>query len=118
MVPRLDESAEKRRATRVGHGAPWLTPLLTQCGWAVLRSRGTYLQAQFFRLRARQGPKKAVIAIAPSILTAVYHMLKNHVPYHELGSDHSVKRDPARIATKLAQRIKDLGDDVQYSVAA
>jgi transposase len=118
MVPRLDESAGKRRSTRVRHGAPWLKPVLTQCGWAASRSRGTYLQAQFFRLKARRGPKKAVIAVAASILTAVYHMLKNHAPYQDLGPDYFVKRDPARIAAKLAQRIKDLGYEVQYSAAA
>jgi transposase len=118
MVPRLDESAGKHRSTRLRHGAPWLKPVLAQCGWAASRSKGTYLQAQFFRLRARRGPKKAVIAVAASILTAVYHMLKKHTPYHDLGPDHFVKRDPARIAAKLAQRIKDLGYDVQYSAAA
>jgi transposase len=118
MVPRLDESAGKQRSTRVRHGAPWLKPVLTQCGWGASRSRGTYLQAQFFRLKARRGPKKAVIAVAASILTAVYHMLKNPAPYQDLGPDYFVKRDPARIAAKLAQRIKDLGYDVQYSAAA
>jgi transposase len=118
MVPRLDESAGKRRSTRVRYGAPWLKPVLTQCGWAASRSKGTYLQAQFFRLKARRGPKKAVIAVAASILTAVYHMLKNHAPYQDLGPDYFVKRDPARIAAKLAQRIKDLGYQVQYSAAA
>jgi transposase len=119
MIPRLDESAGKRRSTRIRHGAPWLKPVvLTQCGWAASRSRGTYLQAQCFRLRARRGPKKAVIAVTASILTAVYHMLKNHVPYQDLGPDYFVKRDPTRIAAKLTQRIKDLGYDVQYSAAA
>jgi transposase len=76
VVPRLDESAGKRRSTRVRHGAPWLKPVLAQCGWTASRAKGTYLQAQFYRLKARRGPKKAVIAVAASILTAVYHMLK------------------------------------------
>jgi transposase len=118
MVPRLDESAGKRRSTRIRHGAPWLKPVLAQCGWAAARSKGTYLQAQFYRLKARRGPKKAVIAVAASILTAVYHMLKDGTSYQDLGHDHFVKRDAARIAAKLAQRIKDLGYDVQYSAAA
>jgi transposase len=69
MVPRLDESAGKHRSTRARHGAPWLKPVQAQCGWAASRSRGTYLQAQFFRLRARCGPNKAVIAVAASILS-------------------------------------------------
>ena len=59
-----------------------------------------------------------MIAVAASILTAIYHMLTNHVPYHDLGPDHFVKRDVAATAAKLAQRIKDLGYDVQYSAAA
>jgi len=118
VVPRLDESAGKRRSTRVRHGAPWLKPVLAQCGWAASRAKGTYLQAQFYRLKARRGPKKAVIAVAASILTAVYHMLKNHMSYQDLGPDHFVKRDAARIAAKLARRIKDLGYDVKYSLAA
>lgn len=118
MVPRLDESAGKRRSTRVRHGAPWLKPVLAQCGWAAARSKGTYLQTQFLRLKARRGPKKAVIAVAASILTAVYHMLKNQVPYQELGPDHLVKRDAARTAARLARRFKELGYDVQYKAAA
>jgi transposase len=66
---------------------------------------GTYLQAQFFRLKARRGPKKAAIAVAASILTAAYHMLKEGTFY----------QDPRR---KLALRTKDLGYDVQYQAAA
>ena len=96
VVPRLDESAGKRRSTRVRHGAPWLKPVLVQCAWGAARAKGTYLQAQFFRLKARRGPKKAAIAVAASILTAVYHMLKDGTFYQDLGADYLVKRDPAR----------------------
>ena len=114
VVPRLDESAGKRRSTRVRHGAPWLKPVLVQCAWGAARARGTYLQAQFFRLKARRGPKKAAIAVAASILTAVYHMLKDGTFYQELGADYLVKSDAATTVAKLARRIKDLGFDVQY----
>ena len=118
VVPRLDQSADKRRSTRVRHGAPWLKPVLVQCAWGAVRAKGTYLQAQFFRLKARRGPKKAAIAVAASILTAVYHMLKDGTFYQDLGSDYLVKRDVAKTAAKLARRIKDLGFDVQYRAAA
>ena len=118
VVPRLDESAGKRRSTRVRHGAPWLKPVLVQCAWGAARAKGTYLQAQFFRLKARRGPKKAAIAVAASILTAVYHMLKDGTFYQDLGADYLVKRDPARTVAKLARRIKDLGFDVQYRATA
>ena len=73
LTPRLDESAGKRRSTRLTKGAPWLKPVLVQCALAAARAKNTYLQAQFLRLKARRGPKKAAIAVAPSILTAVYH---------------------------------------------
>jgi len=118
LVPRLDESAGKRRSTRVRKGAPWLKPVLVQCAWGAARTKGTYYQAQFFRLKARRGPKKAAIAVAASLLTAVYHMLKNGTFHQDLGANFFVKRDKVRIATKLANRIKDLGYDVSFTPAA
>lgn len=118
LVPRLDESAGKRRSTRVRKGAPWLKPVLVQCAWAAGRTKATYYQAQFFRLKARRGPKKAAIAVAASLLTAAYHMLKDGTFHHDLGTDFLVKRDKARIAARLANRIKDLGYDVSFTAAA
>src|SRR5207248_7248349 len=96
LVPRLDESAGKRRSTRLRHGAPWLKPVLVQCAWGAARSKGTYYRAQFHRLKARRGPKKAAIAVAASILTAAYHMLKDGTFHQDLGPDHVTKRDTAR----------------------
>ena len=77
LCPRNDESAGKRRSTRMRKGAPWLKTTLIQCAWAAARKKDSYLQAQFHRLRARRGAKKAIGAVAASILTAAYHMLKN-----------------------------------------
>jgi transposase len=75
LVPRLDESAGKRRSTRVKKGVPWLKPVLVQCAWAAARKKNSYFQAQFLRLKARRGAKKAAVAVAASILTTAYHML-------------------------------------------
>jgi transposase len=108
LVPRLDESAGKRRSTRVRKGAPWLKPVLVQCAWGAARSKGTYYQAQFFRVKARRGPKKAAIAVAASLLTAAYHMLKNGTFHQDLGADFVVKRDKARVATKLTSASRTL----------
>jgi transposase len=118
LVPRLDESAGKRRSTRVRKGAPWLKPVLVQCAFAAARKKNSYLQAQFYRLKARRGPKKAAIAVAASILTAAYHMLKDGTFYCDLGAQHLVKRNTAKTVAKLAQRIKDLGYEVHYQAAA
>jgi transposase len=118
LVPRLDESAGKRRSTRVKKGAPWLKPVLVQCAWGAARAKGTYYQAQFLRLKARRGPKKAAVAVAASILTAAYHMLKDGTFHQDRGADVLAASDKARLAAKLANRIRNLGYDVQYQVLA
>jgi transposase len=118
LAPRLDESAGKRRSTRIKNGAPWLKPTLVQSGWAATRKKNTYLQAQFLRLKARRGPKKAVIAVAASILTIVYHMLRDGTYYRDLGPEYFARRNPAKLAAKLANRIRNLGYQVEISAAA
>ncbi len=109
LCPRNDESAGKRRSTRLRHGAPWLKTTLVQCAWAAARKKGGYLQAQFQRLRARRGPKKAICAVAASILTAAWHMLRNGTLWRDLGSDHFHKRAPEQQAQRLARQITKLG---------
>lgn len=118
LVPRLDESAGKRRSTRVRKGAPWLKPVLVQCAWGAARTKNSYFQAQFRRLKARAGPKKAAVAVAASILTTAYHMLADGTCYQDLGPDHFARRDPARAAAKLANRIRSLGYEVDIRAAA
>lgn len=118
LCPRLDESAGKRRSRRARKGAPWLKPVLVQCAWAAVRSKNSYLRAQFFRIKARRGPKKAIVAVAASMLTAIYHMLSDGTPYRDPGPDFFATRNPARTATRLAQRIRDLGYDVELRAAA
>jgi transposase len=77
LCPRNDESAGKRRSNRLRKGAPWLKTMLLRCAWAAVKKKGSYLQAQFYRIKARRGPKKAIMAVAASILTAIYHRLKD-----------------------------------------
>ena len=85
---------------------------------ASLNSPLCYFQAQFLRLKSRSGPKKAAIAVAASILTTAYHMLADGTCYHDLGNDHFTRRDPARVAQKPADRIRNLGYQVDIKVAA
>jgi len=118
LVPRLDESAGKRRSTRIKKGAPWLKPVLVQCAWAAARKKSSYFQAQFLRLKARHGVKKAAVAVAASILTTVYHMLGDGTCYHDLGPQHFARRDPDKAAARLANRIRNLGYHVEIRPAA
>ena len=118
LCPRMDESAGKRRSTRLRKGAPWLKPVLVQCAWGAARTKQTYTQVQFLRLKARRGPMKAVVAVAATILTAAYYILRDGVSYRELGPDHFVERDRSRVAHRLARRIQELGYEITIKRAA
>ena len=96
-------------------GAPWLKTTLVQCAWAAARKKASYLQAQFHRLRARRGAKKAIGALAASILTTVYHMLISGDLYHDLGPDHFDKRGKGRQIHRLVSRLQNLGYAVQIT---
>ena len=115
LCPRNDESAGKRRSTRMRKGAPWLKTTLVQCAWAASRKKASYLQAQYHRLRARRGPRKAVCAVAASILTAAYHMLKDGTAYRDLGPDHFDRRTKEVQARRLVRRLADLGYAVELT---
>jgi transposase len=118
FCPRNDESAGKRRSNRMRKGAPWLKTTLIQCAWAATRKNGSYLQAQFRRLRARRGAKKAICAVAASILTAAYHMLKDGTLYHDLGPDHFDHRAKTVQTRRLLTRLQKLGYAVQITPLA
>ena len=118
MCPRNDESAGKRRSTRTRKGSPWLKTALVTAAWAAVRAKDTYLQAQFLRLRARRGAKKAILAIAASMLTAMWHMLKDGVEYRDLGADHFSRRNHMQQIQRLIRRLNDLGCDIQINTQA
>jgi transposase len=103
MCPRNDGSAGKRRSTRTRKGSPWLKTALVTAAWAAVRVKNGYLQAQFLRLRSRRGAKKAILAVAASMLTAIWHMLKHGVEYRPrcrpLHPARSLQSHPAARAT-------------------
>jgi len=109
LSPRNDESAGKRRSTRMRKGSPWLKTTLIQCAWAAKRKKGSYLQAQFLRLKSRRGPQKAICAVAASILTAAYHMSKDGTLYQDLGADHFKRRSKTTQTQRLVKRLQHLG---------
>ena len=113
LCPKLDESAGKHRSVRIRKGAPWLKTSLISAAWAAVRTKHTYLRAQFARLKARRGAKKAIVAVAASMLTAAFHIIRDRVVYRELGADHFTKRDPAKAAKRLLKRLEGLGYAVE-----
>lgn len=117
LCPRLDESAGRKRSTRVRKGAPWLKTVLVQAARAAARKRESYPRAQYLRLKARRGPGKALLAVAASMLTAAYHMLKNGVEYRDLGPLH-YESDKQLQVKRLLRRLKGLGVDITVNPAA
>jgi len=118
LCPRLDESAGKRRSRRTRQSAPWLKTTLVQIAWPASRKKESYFHAQFLRLKSRRGPKKAIVAVAASMLTDVYYMLRDGVEFRDLGSQYFTQRDKSRITKRLLQRLHDLGVDVEVKNAA
>jgi len=112
LCPANHESAgqQKRRGTRKGN--PYLKAMLVATAISASRTKGTYLRDKFHRLKARMGPKKAAVAIAHKILTAVFHMLQRAVAFTDLGADYLDRIDKHRTAKRLVRRLDALGYDV------
>jgi transposase len=118
LCPRNDESAGRRRSNRLRKGAQWLKTTLVQCAQAAKNKKGSYCQAQYLRLRSRRGPQKAICAVAASILTAIYHMLKNGTVYQDLGADHFNRRSKITQTQRLVKRLEHLGYAVEIQPLA
>jgi len=112
LCPSQNESAGKRKRTRLRKGAPWLKTALIQCAWAAENAKNSYYRAQFLRLKARRGPQKAICAVAASILTAIYHMLRDGTVHQDLGADYFDRRSPEAKVGRLVRQIAKLGYQV------
>jgi len=117
LCPGQNESAGKRKSSRLRKGAPWLKTMLVQCAWAAKRKTDSYYRAQFYRLQSRRGPQKAICAVAASILTAIYHMLKDGTEHRDLGADYFDRRQPERKAKRLVAQLAKLGFTAQLQPA-
>lgn len=118
LCPRLDESAGKRRSTRIRKGAPWLKPVLVQSALAAGRKKDSSFKTRYHGLKGRVGPKKAAVAVAAALLRVVYHMLKDGTFYQDLGANYRRPKNPGRTASNLAKRIRALGYHVDIRLAA
>jgi transposase len=113
LCPGQNESAGKRKSSRLRKGAPWLKTALVQCAWSAVKKKGSYYKAQFNRLRSRRGPKKAICAVAASMLTAIYRMLTDGVEHHDLGGDYFDRRSTDIKAKRLVAQLTKLGFQVE-----
>jgi transposase len=112
MCPGNNESAGKRKSGRTTKGSRWLRQVLTQAAWAASHTKDTYLAAQYRRLAARRGKKRALVAVGHTLLVIIYHVLKGGGTYQELGGDFLDRLEPERLTRQLVQRLEKLGHQV------
>jgi transposase len=117
LCPRMDETAGKRRNTRIRKGGTWLKPVLVQAAWNAVRTKKSYLRAKYLRLKSRRGAKKAIVAVAASMLRAIWHILSTGSCYQDLGPDYQAV-DKEKLARRLCRRLEQLGYKVTLPVAA
>ena len=118
ICPGNDESAGKRRSGRTRHGNRWLRAILVQAAWAAIKVKGGYFGAQFRRLAKRRGEKRAIIAVAHSLLTVIYHVLRDGTVYEDLGADYFDRLAPQRHVRYHLRRLAELGYAVTFAPAA
>jgi transposase len=112
ICPGNEESAGRRLRTAIRHGNRWLCRTLTEAAWAASHCKDSYFTAQYRRLAARRGKKRALLAVGHSILVIFYHVLKNGVEYKDLGRDYFDRLDPERLCRYLVKRLEALGHEV------
>jgi len=112
ICPGNNETAGKRKSGTTRNGNRWARKALCEAAWAASKTKATYLQAQFRRLAAIRGSKRAIIAVASTILTIGYHMLKQGTTYRELGGNYFDKRNLLRTTRRLVKRLQALGHTV------
>ena len=108
----MNESAGKKRSTKTRKGSRWLRQTMVQAAWAASHAKKTYLAAQYRRLAPRRSRKRALIALAHTILGIVYHVLKNGTVYADLGPDYFERRNTERLTRQLVDRLERLGHKV------
>jgi len=118
LCPGNNESAGKRHGGKTRKGSPWLRAALVEAAKAAGRSKKTYLGAQYRRIAARRGAKRAAVAVAHSILVSVYYILTRHEPYRELGVAYFDERDRQAVERRLVKRLQGLGYEVSLRPVA
>ncbi len=117
LCPGNHESGGKRRAESIGPGNRWLRPALVEAAWAASRTKHSYLSAQYRRLASRKGAKRAAIAVAHSILTIIYHLIRDGTTYEDLGATYFDKRAKGKVLAQSVRRIEQLGYRVTVEAA-
>jgi len=117
VCPGSNESAGKRKSGKTTKGSRWLRSALCQAAWAASRTKRSYFRSQYRRLVGRRGKKRALVAVGPSLLVVIYHVLLTGRPYQDLGIDYFDKLDAARIVKSHVRRLESLGYKVTLATS-
>jgi transposase len=117
VCPGNDQSAGKRRSGRTRKGSKWLDLALKEAAMSAANTNGSYLQAQYRRLKPRVGHGRALGAVKHSILCAVWHMLQTGELYKDLGGEYFRHRNPERQTRRLVAQLEALGHSVTLQEA-
>ena len=113
LSPGSRESAGKKMPVATRRGSYWLRVFLVEAAWAAIRTRGTFWAWKYRSLVGRLGPNQALVAIARRILVAVYYILRDHVPYREVGPSYAPAADVERRIKRLVAQLRSCGQDVE-----
>ena len=118
ICPGNNESAGKRRSGKTRPGNRWLRRAICEAAWASAHSKNTYLSVQFKRLALRRGSKRALIAVAHTILVIAWHVLSRNCDYQDLGADFFDRGHEQQLTKRLVRRLEQLGHNVNLTPAA
>jgi transposase len=118
LCPGNNESAGKQYSGRTRSGNVWLKRILCQTAWAASHTRGCYFAAQFHRLAAKRGKKRAIVAVAHSLLMTIYSMLKHQTAYQDLGTDYFDKINTEGLKRFCIRKLEAMGHHVVLEPAA
>ncbi len=109
ICPGNNQSGGKRRSSSIGHGNQSLRGSLVEAAQSAVRVKDSYFAALYHRVKARRGPKRALVAVAHAILVVIYHMLKDGTVYQDMGSDYFDRLDREAILKRTVRRLENLG---------
>ena len=109
LCPGNNESAGKRKSGRTSVRSHPFKTILIEVAWAAVKKKGSYYRAKYFKLKARRGPKKSIVAIAHRISKAIYNIIKHGDTFRDLGEDYLTAQTKQRTIKNIKQRAKQLG---------
>jgi transposase len=118
ICPGQDESAGKRRSGWTGKGNRWVKSALVEAAWSAVRNKNTYYAALYQRLGQRRGKKRAIVAVAHSLLVTIYFMLRDGTVFQDLGVNYFNQRDREQITRRSVRRLESLGYHVTLTESA